>query len=93
MFLKIFSRSKPSQCIVQKSFGGQWKNTSGEEIALCEGGCLTSTQMDGVKKICMDKLYTSIVHESCLVYSFGLADDWSFEENMARIGCKVLLND
>ena len=54
-----------------------------------EGNCETWPQMDGVKKICMDKIYNDVISDSCLVYSFGLSEDWSFEEIMALIGCKV----
>ena len=26
---------------------------------------------------------------NCLVYSFGIADDWSFEDTLGAMGCKV----
>lgn len=45
--------------------------------------------IDGSKYICMDKLYLDIKNQECLVYSFGLSDDWTFEEVMADLGCKV----
>ena len=45
--------------------------------------------MDGVKNVCMDKLYKDVKSKSCLIYSFGLSDDWSFEEYMALLGCQV----
>ena len=54
-----------------------------------EGNCETWPQMDGVKKICMDKIYNDVRTNSCLVYSFGLSKDWSFEEIMALMGCTV----
>ncbi len=25
----------------------------------------------------------------CLVYSFGVSDDWSFEDTMGNLGCRV----
>ena len=45
--------------------------------------------IDGSKCICMDKLYLDIKNRECLVYSFGLSDDWTFEELMADLGCRV----
>ena len=54
-----------------------------------QGNCESWPHMDGVKKLCMDQLYKDVKSKSCLIYSFGLSDDWSFEENMALLGCKV----
>ena len=48
---------------------------------------------DGLKYVCMDRLRTAINADKCLVYSFGLADDWSFEESMMELGCKVAIVD
>ena len=45
--------------------------------------------VDGDKSICLDSLYTDIANQSCLIYSFRLWDDWTFEENMANLGCEV----
>ena len=42
--------------------------------------------LDGEKMLCMDNLYRAITNETCLVYSFGLADDWDFEILMAELG-------
>ena len=78
-------------CILTKSIGGKWENLSENQLKWCEnqGNCETWPQMDGVKKICMDQLYDDVKTNSCLVYSFGLSTDWSFEEVMALLGCQV----
>ena len=34
----------------------------------------------------MDGLYKAVQNQTCLVYSFGLADDWDFEVFMAELG-------
>ena len=44
---------------------------------------------DGDKLLCLDNLYHDIIDGNCLVYSFGIADDWTFEISMADMGCKV----
>ena len=49
--------------------------------------------MDGSKFICLDKLYFDLKNKSCLVYSFGLSDDWTFEESMTDLGCQVILTN
>ena len=43
--------------------------------------------MDGEKRVCLDDIRKSSSH--CIVYSFGLAGDWSFEESMVKMGCHV----
>ena len=42
--------------------------------------------LDGEKHICIDRLYPALQNGTCLVYSFGLADDWDFEIWMASLG-------
>lgn len=37
--------------------------------------------------ICMDKPF--IIKPPCLVYSFGIANDFSFDDDMAKHGCEV----
>ena len=49
--------------------------------------------MDGQKYVCMDELVEDIRNENCIVYSFGIGEDWSFEEAIAGIGCNVYAYD
>ena len=48
---------------------------------------------DGAKFVCMDDLLNDITNKECLIYSFGIADDWSFEDVMDKLGCKVFAYD
>ena len=43
--------------------------------------------IDGSKCICLDELYKDIISKRCIIYSFGLSNDWTFEEIMANFGC------
>ena len=45
--------------------------------------------LDGVKHVCMDLLKDAIEKGECLIYSFGLASDWTFEHILADMGCTV----
>ena len=49
--------------------------------------------MDGQKYVCMDELVEDIRNEKCIVYSFGIGEDWSFEEAIAGMGCDVYAYD
>ena len=49
--------------------------------------------MDGQKYVCMDDLMIDVENQECVVYSFGISDDWSFEDKMAKLGCKVYAYD
>ena len=40
---------------------------------------------DGSWPICLD----GFRHNKCLIYSFGVANDWSFDQEMGAFGCEV----
>jgi hypothetical protein len=63
-----------SICAVSKFFGGQWVSAY---------GCI-----DGNKFVCLDNFYEDVKRGECLIYSFGVAGDWTFEEAMASMGCR-----
>ena len=90
---QALSQGEPYYCKLQKSIGGKWNSIDEIEMfnrCQAEGNCETWPQIDGVKKICLDDLLTAIQSDSCLVYSFGLAENWNFEEILAQLGCKVI---
>ena len=45
--------------------------------------------MDGHKFVCMDPEFGLRSSNVCLVYSFGISTDWSFDMDMERFGCDV----
>lgn len=61
--------------LVGKYFGGVW---------IGGYGCL-----DGHKFVCLDDLYEDVLNNRCLIYSFGINNEWSFEENMISMGCTI----
>ena len=79
-YYEIAAKPIQGNCNVLKRIGGNgW------------GGVLQGVTnkcgfQDGEHLICMDLLYTSVQNETCLVYSFGLANDWAFEVFMAELG-------
>ena len=62
-------------CTVGKYFGGYWLSHCGA--------------LDGNKYVCLDKLFYDVQNGECLIYSFGIANDWTFETAMAQLGCTV----
>ena len=58
---------------VLKRVGGHWHT----------GGAGQATQVDGDKFVCMDQILTG---DQCIIYSFGLAADWTFEDQMDLLG-------
>ena len=55
---------------------------------LSGSGLWVKSAFDGHKFVCADDFGDD--GEKCLVYSFGLSDDTSFEEAMAEAGCEVI---
>ena len=60
-------------------------------VQLTRSGFEPGAGIDGTKRICLDEVYKDLTNKMCLIYSFGLSDDWAFEETMSHIGCKVTL--
>jgi len=46
--------------------------------------------VDGDKFVCMDNFQSN---NDCLVYSFGIANDWTFEDFIVQFGCEVFAYD
>lgn len=67
-----------------------WKNRSSCQLAHDFGGTMMNNPsgLDGQKTICIDPIITPRGYE-CLIYSFGINNEWSFDENMERYGCEV----
>jgi hypothetical protein len=74
-FYQVTSQPLQTYCTVGKQIGGVWHGNCGH--------------FDGQKFVCLDKLHGDIQQNKCLVYSFGVSNDWSFEEVMAGLGCQV----
>jgi hypothetical protein len=43
---------------------------------------------DGQKLVCLDQ-YIAPVYNNCHVYSFGINNQWTFDEDMSQFGCHV----
>lgn len=48
--------------------------------------------MEGQKAVCIDPKIAPLPAD-CIIYSFGISDDWSFDEAMGRYGCEVFAFD
>ena len=44
---------------------------------------------DGERYLCMDNFYNDILNNKCIIYSFGIGDNYEFEELMGSVGCVV----
>ena len=44
---------------------------------------------DGGKVACMDDLLEDLKQKKCLVFSFGIETDWTFEDMMDKLGCTI----
>ena len=57
-------------CRVMKRLGGEWTMNNHHQV-------------DGDKWVCLDHI---LARERCIIYSFGIRDDWSFEDQMDLLG-------
>ena len=43
--------------------------------------------------MCMGELTYDIAYNECIIFSFGIAGDWSFEGMMDNLGCTIFAFD
>jgi len=80
-FYQVLSFPLQGVCRVMKRVGGRWLDWRRTGYNM---------QVDGDKYICMDNILTS---KSCIIYSFGINYDWTFEDTMSELGCSVYAYD
>lgn len=69
-----------------------WSNSSSCRLTNDFGGVMTLFSIDGQKAVCLDTEVRPIKNK-CLVYSFGVNNEWSFEDTMDEYGCDVFAFD
>lgn len=57
------------------------------------GGVRNLRGLDGQKAVCLDPQVAPQPGDSCLIYSIGINDEWSFDDIMEKYGCKVFAFD
>jgi hypothetical protein len=73
-----------------------WTNRSSCQLIHDFGGIIIQNWppvgIDGQKAICIDARVAPN-KKNCLVYSFGINNEWSFDEQMEKYGCQVYAFD
>ena len=71
-----------------------WTNSSSCRLAHDFGGRLAwnPSAFDGQKSVCLDPPVRPEA-ENCIVYSFGINNDWSFDDIMEKYGCEIFSFD
>lgn len=71
-----------------------WSNRSSCGLIHDFGGCFFSNPsgLDGQKAVCLDTTVRPEAYK-CLVYSFGINNEWSFDEALEKYGCEVFSFD
>ena len=77
----LYWNDPDTPCRIAHDFGGELNNFPHMINA-----------MDGHKKMCMDKQFRPEVN-NCVVYSFGINDEWSFDEAVEKMGCQIYAFD
>ena len=79
LFYDVISNPLGGICSSLKRFGGAYRKD-------CH-------YWDGHKFVCVPELIKDIRNDECLVYTFGVSNDWSFEAEIGEMGCKVFSFD
>jgi hypothetical protein len=81
--LQYFLWSNSSSCLLVHDFGGTMKK---------DGNMENLSGLDGQKAVCLNP-NVAPKPDNCIVYSFGINNEWSFDEDMEEYGCEVFAFD
>jgi len=72
-----------------------WSNSSSCKLAHDFGGkmMINPSGLDGQKAICIQPPSVAPPSGSCIVYSIGINNEWSFDDAMEKYGCTVYAFD
>ncbi|XP_057367840.1 uncharacterized protein LOC130688851 [Daphnia carinata] len=74
-----------------------WSNSGACRLVQDFGGVMISVgnipAVDGQKAVCLDRPHLAPSPDECIVYSFGINNEWSFDEAMEQYGCNVFAFD
>ncbi|XP_045036631.1 methyltransferase-like protein 24 isoform X1 [Daphnia magna] len=76
--MQYFTWTNHSSCLLTHDFGGEIRKNP--------------TGIAGQKAVCIDPNVAPQPNQ-CLVYSFGIDNEWSFDEYMEQYGCEVFAFD
>ena len=90
--IDYFKWSNRAVCEVTHYFGGHVQTWPRKEIS---GQYIMYSGVDGQYPVCLDPEVKPISSKEkrCIVYSFGINDDWSFDEALEKYGCDVFAFD
>lgn len=71
----------------------EWTNSTSCRLTHDFGGHVHKEGVNGQKAVCLDPLVRPEKDSECLVYSFGINNDWTFDEAIEQMGCRVYAFD
>ena len=89
--ISYFKWSNRAACEVSHYFGGLVQSWPRQKSAN-KYTKMMYTGVDGQYPVCLDKAVKPVTQQ-CIVYSFGINGDWSFDEAMEKYGCEVFAFD
>jgi len=78
-FQRIITQPVQGVCQSLKRFGGGFREKW--------------KAVDGDKFVCMDDKRLWDNNGRCIIYTFGISDDWSFEDDFDNLGCSIFAFD
>lgn len=91
--MDYFYWTNRASCKLLQYFGGILTHRPINPAAVvgeaASGEVVPAAGLDGHYAVCLDPLSVAPRSKKCLVYSFGIRNEWSYDDYMERYGCQV----